>query len=357
MDSSSQASLALQKKKRRRKILLYALFIILNIAVIVYTAFLEFSGDHPERIEAHFGPGNFIFLICGVLALIFALGMETVKYLLMMHSLGEKVSLRDAFQVSALGRYYDCITPSGAGGQPFQIWFLHTREYSSGGSAAMPLMSFFTMQFGFILLAIPIFIFNGGVIENPAIKISAYVGMTFYSIVPLLLLFFAIAPRAAEKFVLFFINLGARIRLVKDKEATSRKVVGYLTEYRDCLVAMAKKKTLLPLLLLCSVLYQIALCSLPYFVLGTFSGGVPFIKALSLCVFVYASVTYIPTPGNSGAAEGSFYLIFSSLGANSLFWAMLLWRVLCYYSFIVIGIGVYGYNALAGRKSKKVRVN
>ena len=350
MDPNPQASLEVQKKKRRKKVLLYTLFIALNVAVIVITAVHEFSGDHPDRIEAHLGPGNFIFLICGVLSLVFALMMETVKFLLMMRALGEKVSLRTAFQVGALGKYYDCITPSGAGGQPFQIWFLHTREYSSGASAAMPLMSFFTMQFGFILLAIPVFLFNGDVIENPAIKVSAYIGMTLYSIVPLLLLFFAIAPKAAEKCVLFFIKLGAKMHLVKNQEATSTKVVGYLTEYRDSLLVMAKKPALLPLLLLFSILYQLGICSLPFFVIRTFSGGVSFITALSLCIFVYASVTYIPTPGNSGAAEGSFYLIFSSLGANSLFWAMLIWRVLCYYSFIIIGIGIYGFNAWTGRK-------
>ena len=352
MDPTPNASLEVQKKKRRKKILLYTLFIALNVAVVAYTAYLEFSGDPPDRIEAQFGPGNFIFLLCGVLSLVFALMMETVKFLLMMRALGEKVSLRTAFQTGALGKYYDCITPSGAGGQPFQIWFLHTREYSSGASAAMPLMSFFTMQSGFILLAIPVFLLNGDVIENPAVKVSAYIGMTLYSLVPLLLLFFAIAPKAAEKFVLFFIKVGAKIHLVKNEQATGEKVVGYLTEYRDSLLVIAKKRALLPLLLLFSVLYQLGICSLPFFVIRTFSGGIPYLTALSLCIFVYASVTYIPTPGNSGAAEGSFYLIFSSLGANSLFWAMVLWRVLCYYSFLLIGFGIYGYNAWTARKKR-----
>jgi uncharacterized membrane protein YbhN (UPF0104 family) len=71
-----------------------------------------------------------------------------------------------------------------------------------------------------------------------------------------------------------------------------------------------------------------------------------------------ASVTIIPTPGNSGAAEGSFYILFNELDTYGLFWSMLVWRALCYYSFIIIGVIIYLYGAIEkivkSRKEKKV---
>ena len=43
---------------------------------------------------------------------------------------------------------------------------------------------------------------------------------------------------------------------------------------------------------------------------------------LALTVYLHAAVVLIPTPGNAGAAEGLFYLIFSSEGAEGVFWAL-----------------------------------
>ena len=92
---------------------------------------------------------------------------------------------------------------------------------------------------------------------------------------------------------------------------------------------------------------------MPFFAVRTFGGDIGFIDAACMCIYIYAAITIVPTPGNSGAAEGSFYIIFSSLGTSGVFWAMLVWRFLCYYSFIVIGLLVYAVKALKKILSKK----
>ena len=82
------------------------LFVILNAAVIYFTASSEFSKKAPAPI--HFSFTNILFLLGGILCLVVVLGCETVKYMLMMRHLGEKVSFRHAFSTAALGKYYDC---------------------------------------------------------------------------------------------------------------------------------------------------------------------------------------------------------------------------------------------------------
>ena len=71
-----------------------------------------------------------------------------------------------------------------------------------------------------------------------------------------------------------------------------------------------------------------------------------FVQSLCMCVFVYFSVTIIPTPGNAGAAEGSFYILFNQLDTSGLFWAMLIWRFLTYYIFLLTGLAIYGVRAI-----------
>lgn len=342
-----------KKKSGLKKKLLTVLFVIINIAIIAYTAFVEFSGGRPTGIEIEFNWVSVLFLLGAILCLAMAYFCETVKYITIMKSLDEKVSVKHAFEVAAFGKYYDSLTPSGAGGQPFQIWYLKSKGYSTGSSAAMPIAGFLSMQLGFVVLAIFVFIFNSSAIEITTIKIAAYFGLLMYLIVPLVILFFAFSPKAATKLLMVFINLFSKLKFIKNPQQKGEKILNTLNDYRDKIFIIIKRKSLILNLLMISILYQMALCSIPYFVLSAFGGDLGFIKVLSMCVFIYAAITFIPTPGNSGVAEGSFYLLFSGLETGGLFWSMLIWRLFTYYAFISIGALMYFYNAFIRGRVRK----
>ena len=330
------------------------LFILLNAAVIYFTASSEFSKEAPAPVKFSFT--NLLFLMGGILCLVIVLGCETVKYMLMMRHLGEKVSFRHAFSTASLGKYYDCITPSGAGGQPFQIYYLYSNGYSDGAASAMPLSGFFTMQFGFVILCIFAFILGNGAINatgQTGIKITAYFGAFAYTIVPVMIIISGTAPKIAMRIVAFFVRIGAFLHIVKKPNHTIMKAVRSLNNYSVNIKRITQDKRLLVKLLLLSTVFQLAMCSMPFFAVRTFDGELNYFDALFMCVFIQAAISLIPTPGNSGAAEGSFYIVFSSLGTAGTFWAMLIWRFLCYYSFIVIGVLIYGYNALIKLRDKR----
>jgi uncharacterized protein (TIRG00374 family) len=90
---------------------------------------------------------------------------------------------------------------------------------------------------------------------------------------------------------------------------------------------------------------QLALISTAYFALKTFGFDLPengfheWVMICQLSFILLAAVSFIPTPGNSGAADLSFYALFSACitTAGMAFTSMLLWRFLCFYSFIILG--------------------
>lgn len=355
--SSEESSEPIEKPKSGNKVwkrIGIVLFVLLNAAVIYFTASSEFSKKAPPPIRFSFT--NALFLLGGIICLLVFLGCETAKYMIMMRHLGEKVSFKHAFCTAALGKYYDCITPSGAGGQPFQIYYLHSNGYSDGPASAMPLSGFFTMQFGFVILCIITFIFGNGAINTTGmtgIKITAYFGAVAYTIVPVMIIISGVAPKIAMRIVAFFVRIGAALRIFKNPNHTIMKAVRYLHNYSKNLKLITQDKGLLFKLLFLSVILQIAMCSMPFFAVRTFDGELSFFDSLFLCVFIQSAISLILTPGNSGAAEGSFYIVFSSLGTAGTFWAMLIWRFLCYYSFIVIGILIYGYTAVVKLREKR----
>ncbi len=101
-----------------------------------------------------------------------------------------------------------------------------------------------------------------------------------------------------------------------------------------------------------SVIYQASLCSIPYFVLRAFGGTMAWLPCFITTVAIYATVTFIPTPGNAGAAEGSFFAVFSALSSGYVFWAMMAWRFFVYYIFIILGAFIY-ISRWLGIKTKR----
>ena len=334
------------KRQKLLRVLGVIVFLAANAVVLYFTARNDFSKEAPPLTESPFSGKHLVYLLCALGCLLLAIAAETVKYLFMMRRLGERVSARLAFETAVLGKYYDYLTPSGAGGQPFQIWNFRSKGYSSGASSAMPLASFVTMQFGFVLLALCVFLFNNGAIDTVGIKIAAYVGLVFYSIVPILVVLSAISPKTVARIVSFFVRIGGKLRILKDPARTQARAENALKRYSDSLKYIARSKPLLIALFALSIVYQAAICSIPFFVVNAFGGKLGYFDALSMCVFVYASVTIVPTPGNAGAAEGSFYILFNQLDTSGLFWAMLVWRFLCYYAFLLMGLLIYAVHAV-----------
>lgn len=339
------------KRKKILRILVVIVFLAANGIVLFFTARNDFSKPAQPLSGSPFSGNNLLFLLGAVGCLVAAIAAETVKYLLMMHRLRERVSLRTAFETSVLGKYYDYITPSGAGGQPFQIWHLHTKGYPAGACSAMPLASFVTMQLGFVLLALVMFLTERSASDVVGIKIAAYIGLALYAFAPILIVLSALAPKVVTRIVAFFVRIGAKLRIIKNPAYATEQAEYGIKRYSDSLKMIAKSRILVALFAL-SILYQIALCSIPFFVVNAFGGRIGFWQSLTMCLYVYASVAFVPTPGNAGAAEGSFYLLFNQLDVSGLFWAMLIWRFLCYYSFLLMGLGIYAVHAIEKATSR-----
>ena len=58
---------------------------------------------------------------------------------------------------------------------------------------------------------------------------------------------------------------------------------------------------------------------------------------LAAQTFVTMVSAFIPLPGSSGGAEGSFYLFFGTFFGPTIIPAILLWRLVTYYANILFG--------------------
>ena len=323
-------------KKRRIGLIIT---LLINVLIVGFIAFSEFKPGSGNVEEVSVSDIKLIFLLFGVLCFGVAVFADYMKYRRMLMLTEGRFDRKGALEVALLGKYYDNVTPFGAGGQPFQIHYLKKRGYSSGTSAAAPAMGFLTQQVAFVIAGAVVFISNRRVMQSvPILNYTAYVGLLMYSLLPLAIVMFAVIPKPFKAAVGGFVRILGKLHIVKDVEATLETWLGAIDEYVKCIRLFAKHPMVMIKLMLYSLLYQAAILSIPFFMIRAFGGTGDWWTVFSLVVYIYAAITIVPTPGNAGAAEGSFYAVFSSLEGGMLFWAMIAWRLLVYYSWLVCGL-------------------
>lgn len=351
---AKQKRVSAKNNPKTRRIIVMILTIVLNIIVVGFIAVKEIGKNAKEAQVISFADIKFLFLLAGVLCFGVAVFVEYLKYKDMIMMSEGHIDRAGAFNCSMLGKYYDNVTPFGAGGQPFQIHYLHQRGFSSGTSSAVPIAAFLMQQMAFVVIAIVVFIVNGPMLADIAVvRVVAFLGLAMYMLIPFAIIFFALLPKPFKRLIGGITGLLAKIHILKDGEKSAEKVFSLLDEYITSLKAMNKRPFFFVKIFIFSIIYQVAILSIPFFMLKAFGGAGDWFTVFSLTVYIYTSITVIPTPGNAGAAEVSFYAVFSSLEGGFLFWAMIIWRLLVYYSWIIIGIIIVTKSAVKNKKHLK----
>ena len=357
--AQAQADYDLLTQKKVNKGWMSLAFLAINVIVVLIIALVEFGGE-PERI-----PFTEVFYtwIDNYKYLLYIVGLIIIYYLsdtLRTAIIIKKNTGRFRFGVSArssiMCKYYDNMTPLGAGGQPFQIHYL-SKHIPAGPASSLPIIILFLSQLVFFVICIVNFIIFPNAVPE-AVKVLAYVGASFYVLIPGMVLLFSFLPRLMSGILSGVLKLGCKIKIgkkpiVADFDASFEKITTYLEDYRHAFKSVGKSFWTILIVCLLSALHYYALMSIPYcVVMASGATNVDYFTLTAMTFYVYSAITFVPTPGNSGAAESLFYIVFGILEGSFLFWGMLLWRLSVYYVFIVIGLGAMIYDYI--KKYRKI---
>lgn len=345
-------------RKKIQKTILMLVFIAFNIAVIIATAVNEFSGSN-EAAELSEVKLNWWMLIPATLCFIVMITLEYGKYVLMIQKSTPKgtFTTREVWKLAIrtvmIGRYYDKVTPAAVGGQPAQILNMRkTGKISNGLATAIPIFSMISGQATFLIIAIPCFLFSGIAFKNPVLITTAWIGLLFYAFWPAMVAGTVFFPKQTAKFINFIVRILAKIKIVKNKDKAIRQVEEEVDEYTKNVKLITKKSGVFGGVMIMSLFSNLLVSFLPYFVLMAFGGDIDFFESFLLSIGVEAAVYFVPTPGNSGVAEGTFYVVFSRLSTGYVFWAMMLWRLFSYYIYIIVGPIIFLKMQIEKKKAK-----
>ena len=356
------------------KIVVTTLFVVFVLGVLAYTAYKDFyiNDNFPSlsQLKSILSSGIWFFLIA-IVSFFLSYFFKGLKNVLMCKTMTCKSHFMTCMETGIIGTYYNNVTPLAVGGQPFEIYHLSKHGIHGGVASSIPIASFFMNQLAFVVLGIiSLFMFTNNTYNAPLALIDAFppvfyvltiVGLCCCMFVPLLVVLFSMLPRIGARLVYFVIKLGTKLRIIKEPEKTLQKTIKTVVHNSHCLKKIAVRPWLFIILLLLSFLENIASVSIAFFVLKGFglNLGLPFVQEwiiiASICFILFASITFIPTPGNSGAADLSFFLLFESVLLPGLaFPAMMVWRLFSFYSTIVLGFTFVFFKKRADRKTAKL---
>lgn len=333
--------------KRKRK-WLWNLILIAMIGLGVYSMF-GISGEingggmsFTEALSRIDAVGLVILLAVVAGAILF----DCLKYCAINRAVLGKIHPLIAVKVNFLGKFYDGVTPFATGGQPMQIYYMTTKNISGAASSAVVLIRYFGSMLAFTSLGAAFMIAGtalnvlDGVSGRTLLIVFGWVGLASAIALPLFILAFAVFPRLARRLTGWFIFLGWKLHIVKNKENAMRRALRTVRDFGSSFRLIARRPVCLIVFLVSCFAETFLTFSTPYFVMNALGCSVEgmFFTVMALNAFTVLGVSFIPTPGNSGVVEGMGVLAFSVAAGATLAWSVFFWRFLTYYLYIIIGI-------------------
>jgi len=248
---------------------------------------------------------------------------------------------KTAFKVTMIGQYFNSITPFASGGQIMQFYAL-TKQGLEAGSAGSALMIKFIIYQAILTVYSLILIFWKVTIFKSNTNHFFYligVGFAVHASVIISLLVFSTYRKLTHSLITILSKILKKLRLVKNISTLESRINDNLDQFHDNMQIIKDRKGLVLKASIYTTLQLTIFFIIPYFIYLSFGmTGAPIGSMIAGTAFVMMLTAIIPSPGAMGGAEGSFYIFFSLFFAsNNIMAAILLWRLITFYSCIIFG--------------------
>ncbi len=333
------------------------IFLVINLVIVAIIFLTQLEADNvtsPADLKI-----DWLWMTIAGLMFFIIVFTEQIRYLMLIKSSTNRHRPFLSYKLSAVGKYYDAITPFSAGGQPFQVYYLNNRGVKASTAISVPLAKFIMQQIIFTIVA-SVFLFgNLGMLagfsgaENKVVTIACWIGYICNFVVIATVVIISISKKVGHKLVSGVLKLLTKIRIVKDYDKQYNKVMKLVADYQNTIKFFAKSPLVMIFSMFLSLVALLAQYSVIYFIFKAFGGvgGIEtWFEVVGIAVMIDLAIGFIPLPGGSGMSEFAFTMLFGNIGGNELIWALLIWRFITYYSFILQGIGVVIYDTIIGNK-------
>lgn len=325
--------------------------IIIGLGVVGYLFYKEFN---PRAFDVITFSRWSVFWL--VIAFCF-MGLRDFGYMLRLRILTDgMLSLRQSFRVIMLWEFTSAITPSAVGGTAVATLYVNKEGLSVGRSSAVVMITsfldelYFILFFPIVLLIVsPTALFGLGITTGGAVKFSedlflfcliGYIVKFLWVVVLSYGLFFN--PRGLKWLLMLIFKLPILRRWKHGANRAGTDIIHSSEEYRKKPLSFWAKAFGTTFLSWTSRYCVVNALLLAFFAVG--DHVLIFARQLAMWIIMLIS----PTPGGSGFAEyvftrylGEFIPVDAALLGSVVIAMALLWRMVSYYPYLLIGAIIF----------------
>ena len=314
--------------------------IILAVVTLVLLFYMIFVDGWENMVEA-LNKADYVWLVAAGSMMILYWLTEMIS----VYSIGKKLyaplKFRHSVKTVMIGQLFNCITPFATGGQPMQAYYMTTRGVPAGIALLSLLARFLVYQVILTVYSVvAIFARLPDFTENiSSIGYIVIIGFIVNSAVVVALVMVNFFPNFSKKATEFIINLGAKIRIIKNRDETLKKANEQIDVFYNNVREIKKYVSSLVVMSLVTVVQLTVYFLVPYFICISLGIKITVLDALFSSAFVHMVSSFVPLPGAAGGAEGGFYLFFNRYVPDSgvLATIIVLWRLMTFYMPIIFG--------------------
>lgn len=269
------------------------------------------------------------------------------------HSFGHRLPGGASFRVSMIGQLFNNLTPFASGGQPIQAYELSHYGVAYGESSCILMVKFIIYQLAMTIYAVVVAIWQFSFFSAriPGFGLLIFIGFFTNVFALSVILSVGLFPKATRKCLHWIVKLAAKLHIVHKPDKAHARLDSELNMFYTNFQIMKSKPRIVIVPLLLTLLQLTVYFTIPYLIFRALGiNDVDYVHAFCATLFVFMVTSFVPAPGASGGAEGSFYWFLSIFISNGdlLLMTTVLWRMFTFYLPITVGACFY----FIGRKKR-----
>lgn len=248
---------------------------------------------------------------------------------------------KQAFKVTMIGQYFNSITPFASGGQPMQLYTLTKQELGAGSSGSVLMIKFIIYQTVLTIYSLILIFWKASFFKSKMSNLFYLIAIGFAvnASVIMFLIIFSKYRKLTHKLITTLSKISEKLRLVKNISKLEMHINDNLDQFHDNMEIVKHSSALMFKTVIYTICQLTIIFSIPYFIYLSFGmRGASIDNMIAGTAFVMMLTAFIPLPGAVGGAEGAFFMFFSLFfAANNIMAAILLWRLITFYSCIIFG--------------------
>lgn len=326
-------------QSKDKKFTIFNIFLI--FAIFVGLLIYMFKVDGFDNILFMLRSVNYYWVFAGLICMVLSWLSEAMCLHISIKKLYPNQKLSNSIRIMMIGQLFNNITPFCSGGQPMQAYFMYKDGKRVSDAFSIFSMKFVISQTALVVFTLIVTLFQWNYFKSlmDNFFILAIVGFLVNIIAIAFIFIIGMNHKLAIAIVKPILKLFGKIHILKNVDEKIDHLEKSFGNFNLQFNEMRKEKRVVTQMFLAATIQSLFYYAITYMVYRAFgNSGISFLTIIPAQAFLLMLMTFIPTPGSGGGAEGGFLLIFNSIfREGTIHISILFWRMYTFYLPIIIG--------------------